>query len=339
MSGYGVFEEYIKDKSGVDVEIYGDADFPSRLKQIADKINNGLYADAESKKTYFTVYLNGKSALASVDGISPAEERLVGLIKELAENFSVKDGLTKTEFYGSLLRGELNAAQVKRFAVKFRIPETPVSVMIITMSGESLLSAKEVIENYGDDKDDSLVELNKNEFALVKFSDVADDDYRSQREYAEYLLRTVYEETGVILNVYVGGRVKRLAELSSSFIQARTAQSFDTSNEFKKVRTYREYALLGMVQDIPKSKLKEYFDLLEGDSAKQIFADKEMLDTAEEFLNNNLNVSETSRSLFLHRNTLSYRLDKIERATGLNIRRFSDAVTFRLLTYLNELLK
>ena len=64
-----------------------------------------------------------------------------------------------------------------------------------------------------------------------------------------------------------------------------------------------------------------------------------MINTAEEFLENTLNASETSKKLYLHRNTLTYRLDKIERSTGLNIRRFSDAMTFRLITYLYKLLK
>jgi carbohydrate diacid regulator len=63
---------------------------------------------------------------------------------------------------------------------------------------------------------------------------------------------------------------------------------------------------------------------------------EEMVLTADEFLENNLNVSETARGLFLHRNTLIYRLDKIENATGLDIRKFSDAVTFRLIKILSK---
>ena len=62
-----------------------------------------------------------------------------------------------------------------------------------------------------------------------------------------------------------------------------------------------------------------------------------MVNTAEEFLERSLNVSETSRTLYMHRNTLMYRLDKIERVTGLNLRKFSDAVTFRLIPILNKL--
>ena len=64
-----------------------------------------------------------------------------------------------------------------------------------------------------------------------------------------------------------------------------------------------------------------------------------MVNTAEEFLENSLNVSETSRNLFMHRNTLMYRLDKIERVMGLNLRKFSDAVTFRIITILFKLVK
>jgi carbohydrate diacid regulator len=63
-----------------------------------------------------------------------------------------------------------------------------------------------------------------------------------------------------------------------------------------------------------------------------------MVLTAEEFLDSSLNVSETARKLYLHRNTLIYRLDKLEKETGLNIRQFSDAITFRLITILSKLL-
>ena len=74
------------------------------------------------------------------------------------------------------------------------------------------------------------------------------------------------------------------------------------------------------------------------ESAEEVFEDDDMMETAERFLENSLNISETARELFMHRNTLMYRLDKIERITGLNIRKFSDAVTFRVITILYKLL-
>ena len=87
-----------------------------------------------------------------------------------------------------------------------------------------------------------------------------------------------------------------------------------------------------MLEDLPKYKLAEYLGMLMDASAREIFNDKEMVNTAEEFLENGMNVSETSRKLYLHRNTLMYRLDKIEKATGLNIRKISDAITFKIIT-------
>ena len=82
----------------------------------------------------------------------------------------------------------------------------------------------------------------------------------------------------------------------------------------------------------------QYLAEMSDERFKEIFEDEEMLATAEAFLQSSLNVSETSRNLYMHRNTLLYRLDKIEKATGLNIRQFSDAVSFRVLTVIHRLL-
>ena len=94
-----------------------------------------------------------------------------------------------------------------------------------------------------------------------------------------------------------------------------------------------------MLEDVPESRLREYTGQFRIENAEEVLADEDMITTAEEFLENSLNISETSRNLYMHRNTLMYRLDKIERITGLNIRKFSDAVTFRVITILYKLLK
>jgi len=63
-----------------------------------------------------------------------------------------------------------------------------------------------------------------------------------------------------------------------------------------------------------------------------VLQDKELVDCINAFFKNNLNISETSRNAFLHRNTLLYRIEKIHKLTGLNIRNFEDAITFKLLS-------
>ena len=64
--------------------------------------------------------------------------------------------------------------------------------------------------------------------------------------------------------------------------------------------------------------------------------DKELMVTGEEYLNNDLNVSETARVLYIHRNTLLYRLNKLEKITGLDLRKFNDAMEFRLISVLGK---
>ena len=138
----------------------------------------------------------------------------------------------------------------------------------------------------------------------------------------------------------MGGKVPSVAEANTSFQQAMTTLRVSTAMNSKgEVHTFKEFLLVKMLEDIPKFKLNEYLEILLDSDAKSVFSDPEMINTAEEFLENTLNASETSKKLYLHRNTLTYRLDKIERSTGLNIRRFSDAMTFRLITYLYKLLK
>ena len=94
-----------------------------------------------------------------------------------------------------------------------------------------------------------------------------------------------------------------------------------------------------LLEELPKYKLEEFLSVLSEPDTKTVFSDSEMLETASEFLKANLNVSEASRNLFMHRNTLMYRLDKIEKATGLDIRKFQDAMTFRLMMILDKLIE
>ena len=146
-------------------------------------------------------------------------------------------------------------------------------------------------------------------------------------------------ENGSITPVGVGSTVKEVKDASISYAQAYNALRYaDTFAARGRVHSYREFVLVKMVEELSAIKQEEYRGELMDASAQEVFEDEELLATAEEFLLSDLNVSETSRNLYMHRNTLSYRLDKIEKATGLNIRHFSDAVSFRLLSVLYKIL-
>lgn len=138
----------------------------------------------------------------------------------------------------------------------------------------------------------------------------------------------------------MGCEVNSFSEIASSYTQAVTAVKLSEIFHSKgEVHSYREYLLVTMLEDLPQVKIKEYMAQFRISNAAEVFSDPDLISTAEQFLENDLNISETSRALFLHRNTLMYRLDKIKRITGLDLKDFSDAVTFRVISILYKLLK
>ena len=195
-----------------------------------------------------------------------------------------------------------------------------------------------VIESYIE-KDDCSVVMSPSSIVLIKFKNTSEDS-QSYKEFSENLLQTIYEEVGVKGKIYIGLTVNKVQDLNLSYTQALMAVRISQTLQVKgEVHNYKDFILYKLLEDLPKFKLNEYLEALLDYVDSDIFEDDEMTETAEEFLDNNLNISETSRNLYLHRNTLTYRLDKIEAETGLDVRKFSDAVTFRLITMIKKLLK
>jgi carbohydrate diacid regulator len=196
-----------------------------------------------------------------------------------------------------------------------------------------------LLEQYGGNSLDTVLAINEDTCAFVKYIDKENDEYRSAVDYAEFLTQLLKEELGLDVLAGVGPTVREFKDVPLSYSSAENALRYaDLFGAQGNVHSYREFILVRMLEDFPENKLIAYLSELTDENSKEIFEDEEMLTTAETFLQNSLNVSETSRNLYMHRNTLLYRLDKIEKSTGLNLRSFSDAVSFRVLTVLHKLL-
>ncbi len=338
----------IKDKTGVDVVLFADG-----MKYVVATCGigeisvpskedfDGVYQDYATGNTYFKIRYKNARLTGYVSGVGNTERVYAALISDLIESAAFKDmQLPQEEYLKSILLGECNRTQIQKYEKKFDVPQKPCFVTVISSSGPFLQEVMSVLNAYDSENGNSVVAIDDNNFAYLKFIDDASEDYQSSTNFAEYLVRSLKEETGVNANAGVGGTVKSIYEASSSYQQGLMAvRMCSVMNSKGEVHSFKEYLLMKMLEDLPKFKLNEYLEILLDENARDIFSDVEMTNTAEEFLENNLNVSETSRKLYLHRNTLIYRLDKIERKTGLNIRRFSDAVTFRLITVLIKLVK
>ncbi len=156
------------------------------------------------------------------------------------------------------------------------------------------------------------------------------DDYKEIEKAAENILDTLATEVMVKAVIGIGTIVDNIRDISRSFKEAEMALLIGGIFENDKlVMSYNNLGIGRLIYQLPTTLcnlfLKEVF---KEDSLEAL--DQETIFTIQKFFENNLNVSETARQLYVHRNTLVYRLDKIQKMTGLDIRMFDNAITFKV---------
>ena len=117
--------------------------------------------------------------------------------------------------------------------------------------------------------------------------------------------------------------------------------ALDVGKVFFSDKQVIAYSVLGigrLIYQLPLPLCRMFIGEIFGDKSPDDF-DEETLTTIDKFFENSLNVSETSRQLYIHRNTLVYRLDKIQKSTGLDLRKFDDAITFKIAMMVVEYMK
>ncbi|MBQ2701363.1 MAG: helix-turn-helix domain-containing protein [Clostridia bacterium] len=326
----------IGEKMGIAFSFYPEnarpASGPVCMQQFETVTDDGTY-------TYFRFLFKNVGYIGVVEGTGTAETNYALLLPAYIEGF-MEQGveLTKAEMLRRILLGESSSMLLYKYATKYSV--RALSAVVIVLRIPKLMEESIVLlEQYGGNSLDTVVKISDDTCAFVKYSDRENDDYRSTVDYAEFLIQLLKEELGLDVEAGVGPTVREFKDVSVSYSAADNALRYaDVFGAQGKVHSYREFILIRMLEDFPESKLISYLSELTDENSKEIFEDEEMLVTAETFLQNSLNVSETSRNLYMHRNTLLYRLDKIEKATGFNLRSFSDAVSFRVLTLLYKLI-
>jgi carbohydrate diacid regulator len=147
---------------------------------------------------------------------------------------------------------------------------------------------------------------------------------------ANTIVDMMNSEAMLKVRVSYGTVVQELREISKSYKEATMAM--DVGRIFYAEKNVIAYSTLGigrLIYQLPVNLCRIFIEEIFGDN--QVYdLDEETLTTINKFFENNLNVSETSRQLFIHRNTLVYRIEKLQKATGLDIRTFEDAMTFKI---------
>ena len=206
----------------------------------------------------------------------------------------------------------------------------PRAVFLVRQTGRIDASAMDVLQNLFSDKQmDFVISINETDVAVVRQVD-QDTDSAELVKTAKAIEETLNSEIFVKTVIGVGTVAGHLRELADSYKEAQLAievgKVFDTE---RSVITYENLGIGRLIYQLPTT-LCEIFlaEVFKKNSIDTL--DQETLYTINKFFENNLNVSETSRKLFVHRNTLVYRLEKIKKLTGLDLREFDHAIIFKV---------
>lgn len=156
------------------------------------------------------------------------------------------------------------------------------------------------------------------------------EDYPEAGHISEMLVDVINTEAMTNVRVAYGTIITELKDVSQSYKEAGMA--LDVGRIFypeKSVLAYKELGIGRLIHQLPVTLCEMFLEEVFAGKAVSQF-DEETLTTVDKFFENSLNISETARKLFVHRNTLVYRLEKIQKQTGLDVRVFEDALTFKI---------
>ncbi|MBE7001908.1 MAG: PucR family transcriptional regulator [Ruminococcaceae bacterium] len=210
------------------------------------------------------------------------------------------------------------------------VADAPRAVLLVRQVGRSDVTTVDVLSGLFPDKtQDFVLSINETDIAIVKqLSGSANAE--ELEKIARSVEDTLKNELFIKSIIGIGTVATHLRELADAYKEAQTAidvgKVFDTE---KSIINYENLGIGRLIYQLPTT-LCEIF-LTEVFKKSSIDAlDQETLFTINKFFENNLNVSETSRKLFVHRNTLVYRLEKIKKLTGLDLRLFDHAIVFKV---------
>ncbi len=242
-----------------------------------------------------------------------------------------KEHFDKNNFFQNLLLDNLLLVDIYNRAKKLHIEsEVPRVVYLIEAQNDKDNISMEMLKNiFGEQPGFYLTAVEQKNIILIK--DVSSmDAYDEVEQTAQVIVDMLGSEAMLIAKVSYGTIVAELKEVSKSYKEAKMAR--DVGMIFYMEKSIVAYNTLGigrLIYQLPINLCRIFMKEIFGDNIPDDL-DDEILTTVQKFFDNNLNVSETSRQLYVHRNTLVYRIEKLHQSTGLDIRKFDDALTFKI---------
>lgn len=283
--------------------------------------------------TYYPVGVNAKvEYVVFVEGEDNIAEKYAAVlsislanIKTLYDEKYDKSSFIKNIILDNILQSDIYA---KSKELRFNTEEIRVAILI-RFSERTEVRPFDIVQNLFPDKSkDFVISIGEQNIVLIK--ELKNTDIEKVEKLAYNISDTISSESFTQVTIGIGTIVENIKDLARSYKEAQLAievgKVFDTD---KNIICYEGLGIARLIYQLPTTLCEMFLrEVFRGGSLEGL--DRETLMTIQCFFENNLNVSETSRKLFVHRNTLVYRLEKIRKLTGLDLREFDHAITFKV---------
>lgn len=286
--------------------------------------DRGLFLVRDEEEPIYVLALQGSEASLRIAG-GLGTGQLESLIN------AYKERMDKNRFMQNLILDNMLLVDIYNQAKKMRIPvEQRRAVFLIEPKNESDNLVLETMRGlYATGNKDFVTAVDEKHIILVKALEMT-EDYVTLNHIARVLADTLNMEAMVNVRIAFSTIVDELKDVSRSYKEAQMA--LEVGRVFytdKNILAYNELGIGRLIHQLPPSLCEMFLkEVFEHEGANQF--EEEELTTVFTFFDNNLNISETARQLYIHRNTLVYRLEKIQKKTGLDVRVFEDALTFKI---------
>lgn len=284
----------------------------------------------------FAIFMSGEDS-ETASCTSMISVPMTQVVKDYTTRHS-KSLFMKNLLFDNLLPGE-TLFRVRELKIKDNVAR--VCLLIHSVSSTNVLNGN--LSNllrglFPNENKDIIVELNERDIVIIKEISEKRDESQLDR-LASSIVNVLSSEHYIQCVIGVGSIARSVGDLVNSFRSAQVAMEvrnvFDSD---KSVALYNQLGIARLIYQLPvtlcKIFLEEVFKKCTLDSI-----DNDLMFTVNKFFENSLNISETARKLFVHRNTLVYRIDKIKKLTGLDLRNFEDAIVFKVSIMVNKYLK
>ena len=317
--------------SSTDLTLQGER-WPDAVGRIADSTDGCLFY----RERYFRSLVNGNNAFEYAVFCTGEDEQAktycnlayisLSEAKAFYEEKHDRGTFVKNIIMDNILPGDIYLrAKELHFST-----ESPRAVFLVRQVGHTDVGTLDVVTNLFPDRlQDFVLSINETDVAVVKQINGSTTEEDLERM-ATKIEDTLRNELFVRTVIGIGTISEHLRSLADSYKEAQTAievgKVFDTE---KSIINYENLGIGRLIYQLPTT-LCEIFlsEVFKKNTIESL--DHETLFTINKFFENNLNVSETSRKLFVHRNTLVYRLEKIKKLTGLDLRLFDHAIVFKV---------